>query len=506
MMATNFRIRNVVPVMFTLLFQSFFIHKSVAQENILGNDPPLIKVEKWIKGTPFNQFQKGKVYVVEFGATWCVPCKALIPQLSLLSEHYGKEIQVLSVFVMENYSGLNSSNSVSYITRVENFVREHNAEMNYSIAIDGPKGYMEKNWLKANNIEGVPAIFVIDRDSKIVWKGVDPNELNKVVSFVTSKNYNIKDFQKFLGQRSQEGKFDYDHTQLLLQNGNGGADKDFAFRSVLVRSSGRLIGPQYDWVSNFEWVRGTEIAQTTLHNAGRIQLINRSIAELYFIAYADTFANNVSFRNIHWEYPDTTKSPHLRDSYGRTWFEPLLQVSDNRPFKVSPNSSENRYHYSLKINVDSFPSAKWMQRIMQNDLDSYFGFTVLVENRLMPCWKLVIVDSTRVGERLLSKVQGQKLDVRDDQSPFLFRNAITRDIINYLGSTFGYKRLDRGKLKPEDQAPFIDCTGISAQIDFICDRGWSFKEATDYFRDLGLDVIKSKQEMKVIVIRDPISM
>ncbi len=64
MMATNFRIRNVVPVMFTLLFQSFFINKSVAQENILGNDPPLIKVEKWIKGTPFNQFQKGKVYVV----------------------------------------------------------------------------------------------------------------------------------------------------------------------------------------------------------------------------------------------------------------------------------------------------------------------------------------------------------------------------------------------------------------------------------------------------------
>ena len=36
-----------------------------------GDYAPKLQVKEWIKGTPIQSFEKGKVYVLEFWATWC---------------------------------------------------------------------------------------------------------------------------------------------------------------------------------------------------------------------------------------------------------------------------------------------------------------------------------------------------------------------------------------------------------------------------------------------------
>ena len=54
----------------------------------IGDAAPELKVEKWVKGDPVTTFEKGKVYVVEFWATWCPPCIKSIPHLTELQKQY----------------------------------------------------------------------------------------------------------------------------------------------------------------------------------------------------------------------------------------------------------------------------------------------------------------------------------------------------------------------------------------------------------------------------------
>src|SRR5438067_2198543 len=54
-----------------------------------GDAPPPLKATKWLTGAEVKAFEKGKVYVVEFWATWCGPCVVMMPHLGDLQEELG---------------------------------------------------------------------------------------------------------------------------------------------------------------------------------------------------------------------------------------------------------------------------------------------------------------------------------------------------------------------------------------------------------------------------------
>ena len=64
----------------------------------VGDPAPPLKADKWFQGPEVKAFEKGKVYVVEFWATWCGPCIMQIPHMNELVEKFrGKPIQFISI-------------------------------------------------------------------------------------------------------------------------------------------------------------------------------------------------------------------------------------------------------------------------------------------------------------------------------------------------------------------------------------------------------------------------
>ena len=214
----------------------FFNTVLVAQEKILkvGDKAPGITAFKWVKGTPVTGFKKGQIYVVEFGATWCVPCAEIIPHLTELSEKYQNKINVIGFFVMELNNDPVSAKNPAYVSRVEKYVKKQGEKMRYNVGIDDPYKSMENAWIRAAGKQGVPHTFVIDKNGMIAWIGTGIKNIENAVVAVSSENYDLANAVK----RSRELEAletPYDWNKLLLIGGNGGNDQDFLYRSVLAK-------------------------------------------------------------------------------------------------------------------------------------------------------------------------------------------------------------------------------------------------------------------------------
>jgi len=143
----------------------------------VGNAAPALTPAKWIKGEPVDKFEKGKVYVVEFWATWCGPCKASIPHLTTLAAEY-KDITFIGQNVWEPDQAA-----------VEPFVKEMGDKMVYHIAMDdGEHGKMDQAWMSAAGQNGIPTAFVVDKETKIAWIG-HPMELEPILKDVQAGTF-----------------------------------------------------------------------------------------------------------------------------------------------------------------------------------------------------------------------------------------------------------------------------------------------------------------------------
>lgn len=459
----------------------------------VGDPAPPFKAFKWIAGPPVNELAQDNVYVVEFGSTWCTPCAAAIPKLSALAEKYRNKLTVMSFFVMERSTGPNKD-KLDYINTVEKYVSKRADKIKYSVAVDGPEKEMEIAWLRASGTIGVPQSFVIDRNGRIAYLGTDFNELTAVVDKVLSPGYSSVQPQEKVTANSPTRPFD--NERLLLIDGNGGREDNFAFRSLIQKYDGKIAAGNPEYINSF---RHFEFTDPYLFD--RVQLIGVSLSGLYYLAYADTISNQVYSRNYLWEYPDTIKYPNLKSSYGKYWHLPLLEVSDISPFKASAANSNNRYNYSLKVPA-GLGTAKFLQETMRRDLMTYFGYQVTVETRQMPYWRLIRSGNKEALEKLKSRNQDAPFEMRTTEDPYYFSQAPMTDLIWMLGSWYGYGRYDYGKLPWQEQAAFIDETDIDYLIDFTYDMRWSFEECKKYLNTIGLDVMKGYRPTKVVVIRD----
>jgi thiol-disulfide isomerase/thioredoxin len=141
---------------------------------------PEFKVEKFLKGTPFTGFEKGKVYVVEFWATWCGPCVMSMPHLSELQREFGaKGVTICGVNVWED-----KNYDATTLAKATAFVEKKGDGMAYTVAYDGAGKQMDTTWMQAAGRNGIPSAFVVDQAGLIAWIG-HPGQLDMVLDEVT---------------------------------------------------------------------------------------------------------------------------------------------------------------------------------------------------------------------------------------------------------------------------------------------------------------------------------
>jgi len=92
----------------------------------LGVPAPELEIGKWVKGAPITlQKEVGKtIFVIEFWATWCDPCKSTMPHLTKLQAKY-RDQGVVFIGISDEDLGT-----------VQKFLDHEDTEIGYSIAID----------------------------------------------------------------------------------------------------------------------------------------------------------------------------------------------------------------------------------------------------------------------------------------------------------------------------------------------------------------------------------
>ena len=141
-----------------------------------GQNAPEIKVAEWVKGGPVSISEgKGKnVYIVEFWATWCPPCRMSIPHLSKLQKEYKNKGLVVVGITRES------------LATVKPFV-DKQKDMNYNVAVD-TAGTTYSKYMEG--ISGIPHAFIINKEGVVVWSG-HPLEMESVVEEVVNGTFDM---------------------------------------------------------------------------------------------------------------------------------------------------------------------------------------------------------------------------------------------------------------------------------------------------------------------------
>lgn len=152
-----------------------------------GDPAPALTVEAWIKGAPVERFEPGRVYVVEFWATWCGPCIASMPHLSALQREYRAQGVTLI--------GMTSVDKNNPLEAVKKMVAEKGDGMDYSVAWDVERK-TNAAFMKAAGQNGIPCSFLIDKQGHVAYIG-HPLFLDEPLAGVVAGTWNVANVEAY---------------------------------------------------------------------------------------------------------------------------------------------------------------------------------------------------------------------------------------------------------------------------------------------------------------------
>jgi cytochrome c biogenesis protein CcmG, thiol:disulfide interchange protein DsbE len=136
-----------------------------AQRDFRNKKAPTFTVEKWLNRQPNRE---NKTVLIDFWATWCPPCRALVPELVSWHDKYKDDLVIIGI-----------SNEAP--GDVAKFILDQ--KVNYAMAID-----TKKKMSREVGVGGIPHVLVISSDGIVRWQGFpmgeDPLTEEKLVQII----------------------------------------------------------------------------------------------------------------------------------------------------------------------------------------------------------------------------------------------------------------------------------------------------------------------------------
>ncbi len=167
-----------------------------AQALEIGGPAPALELTKVVKGPAVAASPKdsGQIYVVEFWATWCAPCRESTPHLTELQKKYAdKNVRIIGI-------------SDETEAQVQTFMDQMGDSMDYTVALDDG-GTMWKAFAVPFGLEGIPHAFVVDSAGMLMWHGSPlGGELDNVLAMVVDGSLNVETARAMAAQAAIQGE------------------------------------------------------------------------------------------------------------------------------------------------------------------------------------------------------------------------------------------------------------------------------------------------------------
>ncbi len=125
--------------------------------------------EVWLQGAPVKEWEKDKVYIFEFWATWCGPCLAAMPHMEQLHQAFkdNPRMQIIGVNVMDRKTP----------EALKEFIKNRPTPLNYTMAVDVDGKKTREKWLEPLKVNGIPHAFAV-KNGRLIWRG-HPSQLSE---------------------------------------------------------------------------------------------------------------------------------------------------------------------------------------------------------------------------------------------------------------------------------------------------------------------------------------
>nr|WP_320000124.1 TlpA family protein disulfide reductase [uncultured Draconibacterium sp.] len=375
-----------------LAVQSFLYGQDTLPPLKVGDPVPDILLKDLVnypKETARLSDFEGQLLILDFWATWCTPCLKAIPHLEQLQRKFGNQLQVLMV-------------------------------------TSQPKNTIEKCFSTRN--VSLPSVTGDKTLSKLFPHKYVPHEVwikdGKVVAITGEAEVNTENISALLSAKTtvlaeKKSNFDYDLTQPLLIDGNGGQSKDLYYHSVI---TGYLDG-----------IGGGGVYTDSL-NRYKIRALNGTVLQLYRGAVRH-------MGNTVLAHPNRCIS-----AFNKQEVLPPPNVS-----AYMPTARDKYYCYELIIPAALKAKAG---ELMLEDLNRFFSAThhlrASIKKRQVKCW---VLKRHGTSEQLVSNSPTSKI-TSDDSGQLVYQKQPFQNFYRAVASLY-----------KNEPCPVIDRTGISSDID-----------------------------------------